>query len=44
MPVHQITIEKRKGGNGVRVWIDSVAGLLGLLRMDVVELIPGEAR
>jgi bifunctional non-homologous end joining protein LigD len=40
LAVHHLTIEKREGGEGVRVWIDSIAGLLGLLRMDVVELHP----
>jgi bifunctional non-homologous end joining protein LigD len=38
--VHHLTIEKREGGEGVRVWVDSVAGLLGLLQMDAVELHP----
>src|SRR5258706_474558 len=38
--VHHFTIEKREGGSGVRVWIDSVAGLLGLLDMGVVEIHP----
>jgi bifunctional non-homologous end joining protein LigD len=39
-PVHHLTIEKREGGEGVRVWVDSVEGLLGLLQMDAVELHP----
>ena len=41
--VHQLRIEKREGGEGVRVWVDSVAGLLGLLEMDVVEVHPWAA-
>jgi bifunctional non-homologous end joining protein LigD len=38
--VHQLTIEKREGGEGVRVWVDDVAGLLALIDMDAVELHP----
>lgn len=38
--VHQMTIEKREGGEGVRVWVDSVDGLVALLDMDVVEIHP----
>jgi bifunctional non-homologous end joining protein LigD len=41
--VHQLRIEKREGGEGVRVWVDSLAGLLGLLEMDVVEVHPWAA-
>src|SRR5437773_9391978 len=36
-------IEKREGGQGVRVWVDNLAGLLGLVEMDVVELHPWAA-
>src|SRR4051812_6678738 len=32
--VHQLRIEKREGGEGVRVWVDDVEGLLGLVEMD----------
>src|SRR3954452_20045473 len=39
-PVHQMTIKRRSGGETVRVWVDSVAGLLGLVDMDVVEIHP----
>jgi len=42
--VHQLRIEKREGGQGVRVWVDDLAGLLGLVEMDVVELHPWGAR
>jgi bifunctional non-homologous end joining protein LigD len=38
--VHQLTIEKRDGGEGVRLWVDSLEGLLGLVAIDVVELHP----
>jgi bifunctional non-homologous end joining protein LigD len=41
--VHQLRIEKREGGEGVRLWVDSVAGLLGLVEMDVVEVHPWAA-
>ncbi len=38
--VHQRRIETRAGGEGVRLWIDSLEGLLGLLEIGVVELHP----
>jgi bifunctional non-homologous end joining protein LigD len=38
--VHQIRIEKRAGGEGVRLWVDSLEGLLGLVEIGVVELHP----
>jgi bifunctional non-homologous end joining protein LigD len=38
--VHSLTIKKREGGEGTRVWIDDEAGLLGLLEMNVVEVHP----
>jgi bifunctional non-homologous end joining protein LigD len=41
--VHQLHIEKREGGEGVRVWVDDVAGLLGLVEMNAVELHPWAA-
>jgi bifunctional non-homologous end joining protein LigD len=41
--VHQLRIEKREGGEGVRVWVDDLAGLLGLVEMDAVELHPWAA-
>jgi bifunctional non-homologous end joining protein LigD len=41
--VHQLRIEKREGGQGVRVWVDSLAGFLGLVEMDVVEVHPWAA-
>jgi bifunctional non-homologous end joining protein LigD len=42
--VHQMTIAKREGGEGVRVWVDSVQGLVALVDMDVVEIHPWNAR
>jgi len=38
--VHQLPIEKREGGESVRLWVDSLEGLLGLVEIDVVELHP----
>jgi bifunctional non-homologous end joining protein LigD len=42
--VHKLRIEKREGGEGVRVWVDDLKGLLGLIEMDVVEVHPWTAR
>jgi len=36
--VHQLHIRKRQGGEGVRLWIDDLDGLLGLVDMDAVGL------
>ncbi|MBV9814013.1 MAG: non-homologous end-joining DNA ligase, partial [Acetobacteraceae bacterium] len=41
--VHQLRIEKREGGEGIRVWVDDIDGLLGLVAMDAVELHPWAA-
>lgn len=41
--VHQLRIEKREGGEGVRLWIDDLDGLLGLISIGVVELHPWNA-
>jgi bifunctional non-homologous end joining protein LigD len=38
--VHQLRIEKREGGEGVRLWVDDLEGLLGLVAMGAVELHP----
>jgi bifunctional non-homologous end joining protein LigD len=38
--VHELRIETRAGGEGVRLWVDSLDGLLGLLDIGVVELHP----
>jgi bifunctional non-homologous end joining protein LigD len=36
--VHKLTIEKREGGEGTRLWVDDLAGLLGLVEIGAVEL------
>jgi bifunctional non-homologous end joining protein LigD len=41
--VHRLQILKREGGEGTRVWIDDLDGLLGLVAMDVVEVHPWNA-
>jgi bifunctional non-homologous end joining protein LigD len=41
--VHQLRVVKREGGEGTRVWVDDLDGLLGLVAMDVVELHPWNA-
>jgi bifunctional non-homologous end joining protein LigD len=38
--VHRLTIEKREGGEGTRLWVDDLAGLLALLEIGAVELHP----
>jgi bifunctional non-homologous end joining protein LigD len=38
--VHRLTIEKREGGEGTRLWVDDLAGLLGLVEIGAVELHP----
>ncbi|QQO12569.1 DNA ligase D [Bradyrhizobium diazoefficiens] len=38
--VHQLRIEKREGGLGTRLWVDSLDGLLGLVEIGAVELHP----
>ena len=42
--VHELKIRKREGGEGTRVWVDDLAGLLGLVDMDVVEVHPWNAQ
>jgi bifunctional non-homologous end joining protein LigD len=42
-PVHKLTIEKREGGEGTRLWVDDLAGLLGLVEIGAVELHPWNA-
>src|SRR5215213_8494549 len=41
--VHQLRIAKREGGEGVRVWVDDIDGLIGLVAMGAVELHPWAA-
>jgi bifunctional non-homologous end joining protein LigD len=38
--VHQLRLMKREGGQGVRLWVDSLDGLLGLVELGVVEVHP----
>jgi len=38
--VHQLRAGTRAGGEGTRLWVDSLEGLLGLLDIGVVELHP----
>jgi bifunctional non-homologous end joining protein LigD len=38
--VHQLRLTKREGGEGVRLWVDSLDGLLGLVELGVVEVHP----
>lgn len=42
--VHQLRIRKREGGEGTRLWVDSLEGLLGLVEIGAVELHPWNAR
>src|SRR5205823_6563252 len=42
-PVHAMHFEKQEGGEGVRAYVDSVQGLLGLVDMDVIEVHPWNA-
>jgi bifunctional non-homologous end joining protein LigD len=41
--VHQLKVYKREGGEGVRLWVDDLEGLLGLVEMGAVELHPWNA-
>jgi bifunctional non-homologous end joining protein LigD len=41
--VHRLTVEKREGGTGTRLWIDSLDGFLGLVAIGAVELHPWNA-
>ena len=36
--VHSLEIQRREGGVGTRLWVDDLAGLLGLIDMGVIEL------
>src|SRR3954454_14275896 len=42
--VHQLRIQKREGGQGTRLWVDSLDGFLGLVEIGAVELHPWNAR
>jgi bifunctional non-homologous end joining protein LigD len=41
--VHKLRIRKRDGGEGIRLWIDDLAGLLGLVEIGAIELHPWAA-
>ena len=41
--VHQLEMRKADGSRGIRLWVDSVEGLLGLVEMDVIEVHPWAA-
>ena len=41
--VHTLTIEKRESGEGTRLWVDDLAGLLGLVEIGAIELHPWNA-
>jgi len=41
--VHQLKVEKREGGEGTRLWVDNLQGLLGLVEIGAVELHPWNA-
>jgi bifunctional non-homologous end joining protein LigD len=41
--VHQLRIQKREGGEGTRLWVDSLDGFLGLVQIGAVELHPWNA-
>jgi bifunctional non-homologous end joining protein LigD len=41
--VHKLTIEKREGGEGTRLWVNDLAGLLGLVEIGAVESHPWNA-
>lgn len=38
--VHQLRIQKREGGQGTRLWVDSLDGFVGLVEIGAVELHP----
>jgi bifunctional non-homologous end joining protein LigD len=38
--VHRLTVHKREGGEGTRLWVDYLDGLLGLVSMGVIEVHP----
>ena len=41
--VQRLQVQKREGGEGVRLWVDSLEGLLGLVEIGAVELHPWNA-
>jgi bifunctional non-homologous end joining protein LigD len=41
--MHRLRVKKRDGGEGTRLWVDSLDGLLGLVSIGAVELHPWNA-
>jgi bifunctional non-homologous end joining protein LigD len=41
--IHPLRIQKREGGEGIRLWVDDLDGLLGLVAMGAIELHPWNA-
>lgn len=41
--IHRLRIEKREGGEGTRLWVDSLDGLLGPVSIGAVDLHPWNA-
>jgi bifunctional non-homologous end joining protein LigD len=41
--VHQLKVAKREGGEGTRLWVDDLDGLLGLVEIGAIELHPWNA-
>jgi bifunctional non-homologous end joining protein LigD len=41
--VHQLHLRKREGGEGTRLWVDSLDGFLGLVAIGTIELHPWNA-
>lgn len=41
--VHRLTVTKRSGGEGTRLWVEDLDGLLGLTEIGAVELHPWNA-
>ncbi|GFE87773.1 hypothetical protein GCM10011488_27270 [Steroidobacter agaridevorans] len=41
--VHQLNVQKRSGGEGTRLWVEDLRGLIGLVQIGAVELHPWNA-
>jgi bifunctional non-homologous end joining protein LigD len=42
--VRQLKVQKRSGGEGTRLWIEDLDGLIGLVKLGAIELHPWNAR